>query len=165
MLDKNCINVLKALSKLIFDDGFKIIEKTEIIKSAEETLTIANLEKAISNLTDSKDVVLKYKDNDEYCLAITRPARLKIKELEVIEVAKLDEKIMLKKNDAGNTVFAVSKFEKDNESEILTPNEGLVVKTLGKKVKLGRLVVLFYGILGGAIGGLIMSLIFWLIVK
>lgn len=110
MLDKKGIAVLIALSKLLPKSGYKIIDKADIMSGLNNVeVTSDEIKVLLLDLVAKQYILKKYIDDEEYCIAITEMAIVKVKELELIELDKLTSSAVIKRNDAGEMVIAVNK--------------------------------------------------------
>lgn len=160
MLDKNAVLVLTALDKMV-DDGYKILEKKDISDNITDNDSI-DIDAALQNLADRNYVILKYSDDEEYCLTLTAQARAFIKELNLIPIAKIDSKTVIKKDKTGRNILALNVGEGEDREEAIITSLGNLIEEPPKK-RFGNWKHFVTGIAGGVIGGGIVSIIFYVI--
>lgn len=149
MLDKSESTLLLTLDKLI-GNGYKILEKSEIISASPECVNEQTLDDAVNSLAQSGYIILKYKDATEYCIALSVQARVKAKEIRVMELTDISSKAVITADEAGNTVV---KMREDEDEEPVAVN---------KKRKISqRFSTFLTGLAGGMVGGGIITLIIW----
>lgn len=82
MLDKNTFKLLQILNKLITDDSYKVIEKTELLNQFKKGsgLSLGDLQEMITYLQKTEYIDLTYSDPEVYCLAIKPKSRINFEE-------------------------------------------------------------------------------------
>lgn len=133
MLNKNDIEILTALCNML-GDGYEVITVDDIAeftgKDAENLSDVATI---IKTLDTEKYISLKYALDGYFCLSVLPFGRRKVQEFNVIPVAKLSDKAIIKTADDGSQVIAVAKDNADDANEVLEQLMGTAVEGISSE--------------------------------
>ena len=133
MQDMKVIVLMLALSELV-SDKYVVIEKVEMLEAAQgDTLVIEDLEEVLTYIELEKLISVKYKDDEDYCLAFTAKGldtvadiNRKIAEKKRAQELKLEQERIARelareqaiKAEQAKKIYKISK--KGKKTEILT---------------------------------------------
>jgi len=81
MIDKRTAKLLAQLCNICADGSYKIIEKTELLKTDGHRGVNVALEPMINFLRDNEMIDMKYSDETQYCLTVLPKGRVTIEQI------------------------------------------------------------------------------------
>lgn len=168
MLNSNLVKLTEALNKLCVD-GYNTIDKSDIFACLENDFntkwSVETLTEEIKTLIDNKFIIVKYQDDEVYCLSFTEAGKELINR---INIAKQNEQKIKKSGKkeqiVNNSQVVATSYDLNvpsSQNEIMS---GLINAGACGAKNYSKLKNFFYSFIGGLIGGGVSGAIIALIV-